>query len=133
MIESQLEAGTPLINLDDFKSFEYRLRFENLASQKALDPEILEVGEKFLVLDVPSKLCAHGHLVKLEIEVLGSRPKLTFTSTAKVTSSESQPLNRDRIYVTLVQYDKKQWQELCRQFSSRQGEINHFIEAVKGY
>jgi hypothetical protein len=86
-----------------------------------------------MVLEVPTKSCAHGHNLTLTITAtLPNKSVLNFSSTAKVEAHKKSDSKSDEISISLVQFDGAMWRLLTESFTSRQAQIEEFFASVKG-
>ena len=90
--------------------------------------EFLEAG---MILDLPLASASEGHQLLLEVHLLENQLEiLVFTATAKILRIE----NSDLMHATIkfVQFDPFIWKQLLTTFESRQYEIQHILESLKG-
>ncbi len=144
-----------LINPDDFKSIETSMSITNESTKTALtdgkrvqkkgrtkvtgiraevDPtlQLVEFDEHTLTIDVPGKIGAKGHRLKVEIEVSNLPKKLDIEVTMGVHSVEKQPDGRDRMVLQLLEEESLPWKQFREAFEKRQEEILEFLEAARG-
>lgn len=123
-----------VINLDDFKSLRLDLIFTN-GSGVAFNQGVVfnEIGEKEIMLQVPGKSCAADQNVMLVVykdqKERHSKPILSITG--KISSWAMVEDGNIRITIQLVQYEEKEWDRFLALFSSRQNEINAFLESMR--
>lgn len=121
----------------DFESIKLQVSMNNTTTNTAVRKNftirIIEIPERGLVLEVPIRSCARGHNVIVQIEtVKPDKVRGIFQATAKVEDLESASESVDKVTLSLVQFDEKQWKFLCDTFSRRQREIEDFFFAAKG-
>lgn len=127
-----------LIRVSDFTSTKIEAKLQNNTTGMPIRSEpptrVLEIQDRGIVFEIPSKSCARGH--SLTIEIKATTPDETqyrFTSTARVEELESLKDGTDRVNVVFLQFDEKIWDEFCKSFNSRQDEIERFFRAARGY
>ena len=125
----------------DFQSIKLKIRFKNFTtktevSEEALDfCELLELGERTLILQLPARCCNLQHAVA--VTIFNVQPKTHKETellgvTGKVTSLEAVDKETSRVSVECVQFDEQSWIAFVKLFSSRQEEIMRFFEQIKG-
>lgn len=127
-----------LIRLSDFSSMHIEVQLQNNTTHMPIRSEppvvLLELQERGMVLEIPSKSCSQGHNLMVEMRATTpDRAVYTFTSTARVNELENYPDGTDRVTLALLQFDEDVWESFCKSFSSRQDEIEQFFRAAKGY
>ncbi len=142
-----------LINPSDFKSTKIRISLENTTTHTELrdgrrfytaangkktegedgNAEIIvtEFLENGFALELPSKTCSTGHNVMINIIAAAPTKIVNVSFSAKVTSVEHLDPKRDLVALKLVQFDEVSLSEFEQLFSSRQEEINQFLNSVK--
>jgi hypothetical protein len=135
-----------ILNPADFKSIKLRVSFQNTSSgSRALDPSLcslVEIGEKFLVVELPYASCNKNHNVILKISVaedgVNSREILSVTGKViqmkelKSGSGEDEKKTL-RVGIECIQFDELSWQELTQLYANRQEAITKFLKAARGY
>ena len=142
----------PLINPDDFKSMKFNIKLINRVTeaqfqngrmyfgdiqgrnfeedQKINFNELLEEG---MVLEIPWRLCAEGHLLDIKIEPVNCPPGTQpFEAVLKVDSLEKMEKGRAKITASLHKCIPDDWKNFCSIFTHRQSQIEDFFDAVKG-
>jgi hypothetical protein len=129
-----------VFNPKDFESIRLHVYFKNSTTGTEIrDPKkvtLTEIGDKYLVFDMPSKSCNAKHNVAVDIHQFDQRTKKEteiLKVTGKVFSMEDADDGRCRVTVECVQFDEESWIRLMKIYSSRQSEIENFFKAVKGY
>ena len=86
---------------------------------QGLELKVLELEEAAMLLDIPSKLCAIGHNLTVQIETLNHQPKIVLTTSTKVEKiTPSEGKQTEQILVKLVQFDEQAWESLKELFWS---------------
>ncbi len=127
-----------LVRADDFSSLQLHFSIRNNTTQtevrSAAEIEFVQLDDRKLWLAIPEKSCASGHHLILKIRLQGAQSKIaSFVATCVVEGVVSHRSGQDLIVVTLIQYEKQEWQEFCRIFISRQTEIMQFLAAARGF
>jgi len=94
-------------------------------------PRVMEFLDRGLVLELPSRSCAKGHSLVVEIRCQSAGATVNFNCTAKVESVERNAVC-DQVTAQLMQFVEKEWAELQRTFSERQEQILKFFQDAKG-
>ena len=157
--ESALDSpvADDLINPEDFKSIVLKVGLVNTTTKteirdgkrifgidaaktkkaenekEDLSVVISEYAEKGITIEVPSHVCANGHLVMINIISEGAKPNVNFTSSGKIEAVEKLPTGRESVQVAFTQLDEFAWMEVLNIYSKRQEEILNFFKAVKDY
>ena len=127
---------TTFINPADLHSFRLEATLVNSASgmdAKSVEDgfvEVLELDEKSVSLDAPGQLCALNHHARVTLK--SSDGRVDFTATGRVSSLEPTPPGRVRITLSLLQYDKRTWNELRALLAARQVKVNQVLHRMKG-
>ena len=99
--------------------------------------EIVEFLERGMVLQLPARSCARGHMLVVTVSLKDPKKKAeedwVFETTAKVEEHRSLEDAVDQVTLALVQYHEKEWFQLQELFSSRQNEIELFLHAARGW
>lgn len=149
------EDPNTLINPDDFKSIKLKVDLANttttteirdgkrmygigVARQKKDDAgddfsiQITEFIENGLVLEVPSRVCSAGHILRLNIKTEGAKPELQCECVAKVEAVEKLLTLREVVRLHFTQIDEDAWEKIQNIYSQRQLEVLRFFKAAKG-
>ena len=97
--------------------------------------EIIEIMDRGLTLQLPSRTCARGHnlMIEMTLEPPGKSPFI-FRFTAKVDEVETLAFSGgEKGTLSLVQFDEVEWAKLCKSFDSKQTEIENYLKAARGY
>jgi len=126
-----------VFNPADFESIKADIKFKNLTSglnEAARSPQVqlLEVLPQGLIVSVPSKRCAFGHHVDLDITVESQGKSVHFQGTAKVVTHDKEDHESDRIGVEFMQLNLNEWNNFLAVFGQRQNQIEAFFKGVKG-
>lgn len=96
--------------------------------------QMIELLPQGFVLELPSKLCARGHNISLEIVAKqGGETKLKLDATAKIDGIAPTESGTDEAVLVLVQYEEKDWQALRDLYGLRQQEIERFLSSARGW
>lgn len=128
-----------ILNESDFQGITVKPRLKNLTSGTAeIGPkgvDLLELGDRQLVLSAPRGFCANGHQIGITLVVNAPRREeieIALRATAKVISTETGGKSTDAVALKLVQYRDEEWNLFEGVFAGRQAEIIEFFKAVKG-
>ncbi|MBI3544459.1 MAG: hypothetical protein HY075_14400 [Deltaproteobacteria bacterium] len=136
-----------VFNANDFESIRLHIYFSNTTTRTEIrDPkknELVEIGDKWLVFELPSKCCAKQHSVLIEITRSSKKSERgpkdkpdkeidLLSVTGKVHHVQDLGEDRWRVTIECVQFDETEWTSLLNMYSSRQAEIEQFFAAVKG-
>ncbi|OFZ22277.1 MAG: hypothetical protein A2X94_02165 [Bdellovibrionales bacterium GWB1_55_8] len=95
--------------------------------------DLLELHETGFVLEIPTKTCASGQIISLEIQVADpNAATIGMKATAKVTLCETASTERDTVTLSFIQYDLQAWSGLREGFTRRQEEIMDFLRTARG-
>ena len=130
-----------VFNPKDFESIELKIDFKNLTTNTKIEQNksitLIEIGDKTLTLEVPTKSCNHKHNVMLSIQKVEKKNHKFYTQTLFSTTGKIRNVeNLDetlKIEVDCIQFEEKEWQDLQQLFAKRQDEITKFFKSVKGY
>lgn len=92
---------------------------------------IQQDGIPGVVLDVPPRTCAAGHLVQLLIHVTGPGANSSVIAATRIRDVEALGDGRDRITAMLLQNDPGAWAALTQVFSSRQDDVERLFRKLK--
>ncbi len=137
----QPDSGeAPLIDPKDFESVRVELTVSNTTTRTELrkdaEPQLVQLLEDTqVVLDLPVRSCSKGHHLSIEFVIRrpGRKKPSKLECTAKVDGIEHETPDRDRVTVSLFQYEEQEWQDFRASFSDRQSEIEAFFAAIRGY
>lgn len=130
-----------VFNPKDFESIRLVIRFKNFTTTTEVDSskeiELVEVGDRSVILQLPAKSCSIGHNV--EIDISKKIPKSAKTTqivsvTGKVVRIEDCEDDDDcsLVEITCVQFDEAGWKQFLNLYSARQAEIIAFLNSVRG-
>ena len=136
-------ANRLIINASQFESLEYAAFLRNPPTNtEIIQPnfvKIIEFLEGGLILQLPHKSCAVGHVLvmnlypratKRTLPELGKDPDL-MTFTCKVKDVEKDKDIGDRVTIDFYQIDKKAWAKFLDAFAARQAELNLLIKVMR--
>lgn len=124
---------------EQFDTFEVKLKIQNITSRTQVPEsglvQLTEIEDHHLALQLPPRSCALGHSLLIDLQVVHPKPIhcFQFSCTCAVILRESAGPDADRVRVQLVQIDDGSWKRLLELYASRQGEINSFLQAARGY
>lgn len=127
-----------LIHVEDFNSMEITIEMHNtttdMPAREAPPIQLIELLERGMTLDVPTRSCAPGHNLMLKFKtLLPNRDPFEFNTTAKVESVRSTPFGgTDQIRISFLQFTEQDWEKFRGKFDSRQKEIEQFLKAARG-
>ncbi len=142
-----MEPKKSIINVSDFKNFEYSILMENTTAQTEIlnsnKIRIIEFTQKGMRVQMPSNSCSTGHLLHLFIfpNISGKQlPRLPKDNeargliqiTAKVASFE--PGNKpEKALFTLefLQYTENEWNSFTRKFQNLQKQVDQIFKVIK--
>ena len=126
-----MKSESALVDPKKFRSTKVTVVLKNFTLHQDSKPhfEILEMETQSVTLDVPDGFCTAGHNLLLGISI-PDHPH--FIATAKVTFVESINIDRARVQVSLIQYDKKSWMEIQCAIEARQEVINRLLRETRG-
>ena len=94
---------------------------------------LLELMDRGLTLDVPTKTCAEGHTLALDIKLYESdEVEVHFQCTVRVDEVTREDAGRDKIKTSLAQVDEIAWAKIGKVYAKRQEDIFKFFAAAKG-
>ena len=118
------------------RSIVIRITLENITAGTAITDstkiKLLELMDKGVSLEIPTRNCAKGHHVAVHFICEGVDPLLDFIGTGKIESLESFKDGMDQIKIKLVQYPEDTWHALHHAIQNRQAEIGKFLKMVGG-
>ncbi len=137
-LKSKEGTGDSLINLEDFDSVVLKFSIRNNTSGTTVDKsgaiQLVELGERDLILELPARVCQKGHNLMIEIESQkGTKTLIPFSANVKVDSVEKLTPDADKVQITLIQYDQVGWDRFRSLYSERQNEIEKFLTGARGY
>jgi len=152
--DAYLESSvTDLFNPSDFQSTRLEIDLSNTTTNTEIkdgkkffkgvhmiapkiEIKITEFVEKGLVMEVPSKTCAQGHNVVVEIRILNpqgnSKAQMAFSFSGKVQNITSLDGETDTAEIRMVQFEEKAWQEFQSLYWGRQDEIDSYFQGMRG-
>lgn len=134
---SKSNSNEFIIDPGMFKSVELNFSIENSTTRTTVNHaeliKLIQFLEKGMVLEIPSKSCSKGHNLIIKINVLNSNKVQEFDTTAKVVELDTTSKESDTIVVNLTQYDGDTWVQLQSIYSSRQDDIEKFLQAARGW
>lgn len=136
--DSKSDSTQP-IDLDEsvFKSIELVAYVKHAHTGTEIrDPskiKVIELQEKDVVLEIPSKKFAVGHYLLIGINARNTTRKLKpFVGEGRIAELLPQE-DTDQIRLTLTQFEQVRWDELRGVFEQRQQEIEEFLSNSRGY
>jgi CheY-like chemotaxis protein/Tfp pilus assembly protein PilF len=121
-----------------FYSIESQIEVRNLTSftnfKTSPETALVQIDETSLILEAPPRSCTAKH--HLLISIILKNPDTEFSKsisfTGRVTQVQPSKAGKDRIIVELVQFDRREWDQVQEVFTERQDAINNFLESVQG-
>jgi hypothetical protein len=149
----------PLINVDDFRKIELVSELSNATTStklkhgkmtytegtSSLDSggdktqdmhvEIEEFLDDGFILEIPTKFCAEGHSVEIEVFPKNAKgyEEFSFWASGAVKDKEKVSPTREKIKLHFQEFKKTDYDQLKSIFAKRQDEILDFFKAAKGY
>ncbi len=128
-----------VFNASDFESIRLVVHFQNITTRTEVkdkkSAQLIEIGDKWLTLELPSKSCNDRHNVMVDVKRAGKGKQKDvdiLSVTGKVFSVEDLGDNRMQVVVECVQFEERRWNDLLSLYANRQAEIQKFFAAVKG-
>jgi uncharacterized protein YdgA (DUF945 family) len=142
--------GIPEIRNEDFESISVHLSFFNITTKTEVSEgkryigdqlqkdtsakiDLVEFREDGMVIEVPARSGAEGHQLKIDLWTEGAKENIQVTFIVTVYSVQKMGPTRDQFEVNFNEYDPTAWRQLQSIYQSRQGEIEAFLKAAKGY
>lgn len=126
-----------VLNLKNLKSIRLQATFHNVTSgwlpKKQDRFEVVEIGENTLVMEGPTRSCARGHLLEVDLKIsFPAEPNpIGFAFSARVDRVELLK-DSDRLDLVMVQFDSDTWGRILYLLSARQEEIHEYLRYIKG-
>ena len=105
---------------------------EDKSLQAKIVLEFLELTEKSIRLSIPSRTCAQGHRLELDIELIAPDERIDFQGEGKVESVEASNNSHDLVTIALSNHASEKWTEIKRHFFKRQSSVADLFEKLKG-
>ena len=122
-----MSANSLIINPRQFENLEYAAYLRNPPTNtEIIQPNFVKIIEFLvggLVLQLPHKSCAEGHVLVLNPDLM--------TFTCKVKDVEKDKDVGDRVTIDFYQIDKKAWAKFLDAFAARQAELNLLIKVMR--
>lgn len=129
-----------IFNPEDFHSVKLAVYFKNLTTRtevkSASTTPLVEIGQKTLVFELPSKSCNTNHSALVEIKKIdhASQKEISVLSvTGKVKEIEELGEGSMKVIMDCIQYDETSWEALLSLYAKRQDEITNFLKSIRGY
>lgn len=115
------------------------VRIENLTSgsgtegRSAASIDLQEIDDESVALSLlaPTAVCAKGHHLKVNVQVMGAQPAVAFVATGLAREVEKVPQGL-RIVFQPLQFDKTEWNRLLAAFKSSSDKVQDLFSSMKG-
>jgi hypothetical protein len=101
--------------------------------------ELHEIGEDYALIGSTLQIGSLGHILDIKVSVFedqnAKKPLFAFKSYGKIEMFERKTFDNTVIFIMRFQFqkgDKKYWDELAGIFTSKQLEINHLFNKLRG-
>ena len=138
------EKPGPWIRIGDFRETSYWISVENATTGTAVKSdeglEVIELLESGLVLKMPARVCASGHLLRIQIAQRSTTPVppgeearliAAIDATAKVMAIEDFDAEHRVVTAHFYQYEEFHWRRLLTEYAKRQVEIRDLLRSRK--
>ncbi|HUP57932.1 MAG TPA: hypothetical protein VM598_10800 [Bdellovibrionota bacterium] len=100
-------------------------------SSPALEVRLREIPPTALVLDVPARTAAQGHVLDILVEVLGIGKPMTFSVKGRAMAPVEVGEGRERLQIELFESRDPSLDRLRKILAKRQEEIDAFISSMR--
>ncbi|OFZ17770.1 MAG: hypothetical protein A2X94_04165 [Bdellovibrionales bacterium GWB1_55_8] len=128
------------IQTQDFVETLFQVSLKNTSTRSSVESteiEIIELREAGMVLKLPKRVAASGHIVMLRIlrkkapQSHSSVQPLEITVTAKISTIEEHGANSNIATVQFYQYNENIWLALLKECSDRQNKASELIKKIQ--
>ncbi|MFM6928519.1 MAG: hypothetical protein ACKOX6_08645 [Bdellovibrio sp.] len=105
--------------------------FELVKNLQKKPLEVIEVDDRVLAFNAPSKICGLGLIVHMEGFLYFSGKKIEFLATGRVTSSQDLDNHNSKYTVELHRFDKGLWEEFRKAMVSTQVYVDKLFNSMK--
>ncbi len=131
------DSSAASIREGDFNSLEARITFRNRTSDYTIAEGKYQIPrellEKGLAFDVPRKACALGHVLNLELTIVGADKKTKLVAAGRVTEIELIDDETQTVYVEFFQVSEDDWKEIKVLYASKQRETLRLLKSMRGF
>lgn len=144
---AQNEKKNPFFEQADFRRLEIEIDVKNVTSQmkipekkpgSEIETSVFEINENYLKLVLPSKSCAQGHTLAIDLDILRPTPgapqdpeKTSIHILGVVEEIVESQEGAQIVRLRLRQYAKVDWEQLLQFLAGTQLEINRFIKQAR--
>jgi len=122
----------PFFQIADLQSQTIEVRATNSTSGVVIPADrisLIEVADKEITIDIPSKSCSAGHRIAIALAIKNSGNEMIFQTqmTGVVGEIVDETPERQLIQVRFQQFSTEEWEAFLNQLSAKQRNLNQIL------